>query len=677
MIRTTAPATIEQARRDFAKMRALVPREFKGCADTMQCERILKRLEIAERLIGFTEGQLKKGDVSSIGMAELGLADLKRFTEYFVKEIWMWRKYPLNPAVKPEIFNVRDFGAVGDGKANDSQAFAKAIAAAKAQNGKPAVIEIPAGDYWLQDRIKCPDMPWDRNMAAHVVFDSLTNCVVRGVAPDKVNLILGTYDLAGTLSYRCENTTFANVNMYYAETPFCQGTVLDKDMSPEAGWAIIQHEPGTLLPTDEKFKTTTIPVCSQFTAEGKQVLKPNLFYANRADDLGGGKFKVYFDTDQSAFRNHAADVLIGGRLILPNRNDVIESNRARLSEYCNYENVWVRNSRCAAFSIAGGISMTGYKCRVFPLKPSFKLSTNADTFFNSRGSYLAHCSFRNQNDDGCNSHSRGRIIGAVKDDGRTIYQRPSGGRTRSGDIVQVIRPLTGEFVAQVHVAKVDTVDWRGSKWEAVRLVEKLPEGIRSFDSLGLDELSPAEIQKVSLGRAKIANIPDFLYMPQAYGIGFIVYDNSIGDLRNVGVQIQCPNTLVEKNKIDTISSGVQISCLLCWIEGPVPYNVVLRDNDIADVGEGVSMDYNWPGAPAFTTTPFRGIDIENNRFTGNIGRWLNLCNVSDSRIVGNRVEAKSGILLRQCENVEISNNTLNGKPLQEMRIKAVERRREL
>lgn len=661
----SAPAAIAQAKEDFAKMRAIVPHEFKGCEDSMQCERVLKRLDIAERLVAFTEGQLKKGDISSIGIAELGLADLKRFTEYFVTEVRLWRKYPLNPAVKPETFNVRDFGAIGDGKANDSAAFVKAIAAAKALAGRPSVIEIPAGDYLLKDRCLFPANPLDRNLASHILFDSLTNCVVRGVSPEKVNIILGTYDLSGTMSYQCENTTFANVNMYYAETPFCQGTVLEKDMSPEAGWAIIRHQPGTLLPTDEKFKTTTIAVCSQFTAEGKQVLKPNIFYTNRADDMGDGKYKVYFDTSYGAFKHRVADVLVGGELILPNRNDSIESNRAYLSEFCNYENIWVRNSRCAAFSISGGISMTGFKCRVFPLKPEFKLSTNADTFFNSRGSYLAHCSFHNQNDDGCNSFSRGRIVGAVKDDGHTIYQRKSGGRTRKGDIVQIIRPLTGEFVAQVHVESVDTIEWRGDKWEAVHLVEKLPDGIRSFDSLGMDELSPADIQKVSLGRAQIDGIPDFLYMPQAYGVGFIVYDNSIGDLRNVGVQIQCPNTLVEKNKIDTIYTGVQVSCLLSWIEGPVPYNIVIRDNDISDVDEGMSMGYSWPGAKPFTTTPFRGICIENNRFTGNIRRWINFVNADDSRIIGNRVEAQSGILLNRCGNIEISDNVFNGKPLQE------------
>jgi len=51
------------------------------------------------------------------------------------------------PADRPGVLNVRDFGAKGDGKSDDTQAFQKAIDTAHAMSGN--IVFVPRGDYLI------------------------------------------------------------------------------------------------------------------------------------------------------------------------------------------------------------------------------------------------------------------------------------------------------------------------------------------------------------------------------------------------------------------------------------------------------------------------------------------------------------------------------------------------
>ena len=67
---------------------------------------------------------------------------------------------------EPGVFNVRDYGARGDGKTNDSAAFQQAKADALAY-GEGAVITVPAGEYALynvSDAIAPWPYPFDDGM---------------------------------------------------------------------------------------------------------------------------------------------------------------------------------------------------------------------------------------------------------------------------------------------------------------------------------------------------------------------------------------------------------------------------------------------------------------------------------------------------------------------------------
>ena len=55
----------------------------------------------------------------------------------------------------PDVYSVRDFGAVGDGKTDDTAAFQKALDAAHEARG--GVVYAPRGNYFFAGHLNVPD----------------------------------------------------------------------------------------------------------------------------------------------------------------------------------------------------------------------------------------------------------------------------------------------------------------------------------------------------------------------------------------------------------------------------------------------------------------------------------------------------------------------------------------
>ena len=109
--------------------------------------------------------------------------------------------------------------------------------------------------------------------------------------------------------------------------------------------------------------------------------------------------------------------------------------------------------RAAAIAAGRTHYTTAVRCRTFPAD-GFVLSSNADTFYNARGSYLAHCEFHHMCDDGANSLGYGTPIRS-QDGPRSLSIRAIWGRLRVGDVVQVMEAMTGRFWADLRIAKVE------------------------------------------------------------------------------------------------------------------------------------------------------------------------------------------------------------------------------
>lgn len=331
------PEALESARRWSAELRTRGADELSD--GSFQKRRFFKRLELVSNLVANTSFRFRRGTESDFGHAERALDDLDLFRRFQEKELELWKSYPENPAVKASVLNVRDFGAKGDGKTVENAAFERAFAAVRALNGRPAVLKVPAGDYLFET-----------TAASHLSLSGLTNFVLRGESPEKVRFLCGTYDAGCVQIDRCENVTAAGFQNRYLKPTFFQGDVVTADN--ERGFVEATLDPGTLVPTDPSWTNHyAIIRGSLYRKDGRMDLDcPNAAFEFDADDLGGGKYRIHFSTRFT--KRRYGTLKTDRKLVLPNRDNRFGAMVFRGAVCCNFENVWVRQSRAAAF--AGG-----------------------------------------------------------------------------------------------------------------------------------------------------------------------------------------------------------------------------------------------------------------------------------------------------------------------------------
>lgn len=113
------------------------------------------------------------------------------------------------PADKPGVLNVRDFGAKGDGKSDDTSAFQKAIDAAHEMGGN--IVFVPRGDYLIAGTL---------DVREHVVLEG----VFRGPTAGSQNrgstllAVAGKGEVEGTpfITLR-QNATLHGITIFYPE----------------------------------------------------------------------------------------------------------------------------------------------------------------------------------------------------------------------------------------------------------------------------------------------------------------------------------------------------------------------------------------------------------------------------------------------------------------------------
>lgn len=599
------------------------------------------RRQARDRLVTFLAEESRNGDPLSQMTVRLGNADLREFESYFEEEDRAWRSYPYNQQVRPTRMSVSDFGAVGDGVSDESAAFGKALSAIRALGGRPSVLEIPKGRYLLRSPAR-PGMGDAGGVLVNLDASGLTNCVIEGHSMESTEIIFGSYQASGVSLARSWNSTLRKVHLHYAETPFCQGTV--RAFNKKERWAEIKREPSTLKPTDPRFRLSEFSqktqCCGQFDSSGKKMYSvPNVFFNLDAEDLGDDVFRVHF-SEHPAFPG--AEMPVGSILVIPDRDNRFAAVHAPRSRLCNFEEVRVSNSRAGAFTVSGGWMVTGWKCEVSPLNRGLVLSTNADAFFNSRGTHLAHCHFHHMNDDAANSLSVGATILSISEDRRTVVHRAKVDRRRKGDLVVFIRPTDGRYLCVMEIAESGWKTIDGVGYHTETFTEPIPDGVLSNESVGGREMTASERARMTRGFVRIANQADQVYFPMAFGVGYVVYDNDFHDIRNLGVQVQCPNALVISNRIARVSGGIHLSCLTTWAEGPAPYNVLVRGNRLDELENAVCTTFGTvTGRPA-VDDPYRGICIEDNAM--------------------NDIAAKVPIRLENCKGACVKGNTLDGRP---------------
>ena len=648
----TLPGRLAAAEKALAAASTALKAAFASVPESVPSERAEKRMVMARRLCDYVRLNLSKGTVSGICQAENGVEGLEKFVAYFAEELAVWKTYPLAPGVQAMRFNLRDFGAKGDGMTDDEPAFRKAFAAIRKLNGAPSVLEIPAGEYLVNAK------QVGTNPRPFLRFEKVVNCVLAGAGPETTKIVYGNYDGDGMDFRDWENSALRGVQVYWKESPFVEGEVESVDRA--TGSLVLKHHANTLRPNDPRFvRIGYANSCMQFDRNREPIRNPVLWYKYRCDDLGGGRYRMYFDPEYGSTKT--MPIAPGSTFVFPDRSNAISALRATSSRFFTFENVWIRNSRAGAFSLDPSYQSTVVRCRIFPKNPENCLSTNADGNFTAAGACLMHCEFVNMNDDGVNSHHKGKIFytsdaatGKYAHDSNWQWERP-------GDYVQVVSSMDGRFLLNTRVKSVEFSKETRER-QLTAFADPLPANVRTYTSLGIAPYDALTRRKIYLGTMKTDKFPDQFYVPYTWGIGFVCTDNVFRNIRGVAIQIQCPNALVENNRIENVYRGIELSGLLHYQEGPPPYNVVIRKNRIANVNRGIKSAFMTLNHPPAVTTPMEFLLFEDNRVERAAESPLMLANVGDAQVKNNVFDGSRDARLKVCRGVTFAGNVRDGRP---------------
>ena len=647
-IAQTAAAELEGHRAFFAELGPRLEAAFAGApTGSVERERTLKRHGIALDACEYVAAEIARGTDDGWQFAERVLDDLWKFRAYFEEELQLWKTNPLNPAVKPTVVELPAVKPDEDA----AKAFDACLDEVRKLGGQPCVVKVPSGIYNFRTaRPSCGN-----GSKAQVLLEALTNVLVTGVSPVDTKFVFHVYDASGGVLDNCENVTLRNFEVYWARNPFSEGMV--EEVDPDEGSCVMKMNPLGMRPDDLGLAGA---LGCQFDRNGKIDFEASWAWKdpNRpAKDLGDGRFRVYFNREK--FGDGYRRVKVGKTICFPHRNNAYHGFRLIGGRFVTLDTIWFRNSRAAAFSTGRCHQTTGVRCRIFP-QDGCVLSTCADGYYSSSGSYFAHCDFTNMHDDANNSHSNGLYL-EDQPDANTLVFKGNNGRPKRGDLMLLVSPLTGRYLGNVRVAE-DAVrtNHNGAALLAVRF-ESLPGELATFRSLGMNAFTQKEQEEIIFGRKKVDRMPDHIYVPGLDGVMSVVFDCRLSSMRNVALPIQCPHELVEGNLIENVSMGVHLCALVQWMEGPPPYHTVIRGNVIKDCGLAIRSFFQMPNHNAAEVAPMRGIRIEDNEIVHPRRGAMSFQNLGYSAICDNVVIGCGVIEARECSDMEVHGNIINGE----------------
>lgn len=603
--------------------------------------RVAKRRLLRVRAIQFAARYLLRDDATGFGFAERALKDAEELDAFLAEEIDLVAKEPSveNGAV---VLNVRDYGAKGDGRADDAPAFVRAGEAVRRLGGRPSVLKIPAGVYRMASRQRCApfvDSMGEYNiepgvLSSQCLFANLENCRIEGESPETTFIRCALYDSDQLALVNCRNVTLANVDLSLEQTPFLQGAVESFDTA--SGACELTLRPGTLRPDHPGWKEPRVSPSFGFVCADDGLIIPNgrllpWIHPQPSEDLGGGRWRIFFsradDPDGWYWKHHVQNIRPGQTLVLPNRKNGLGAVSVRFCSFCTLENVWVRNSRAWAFATSRSRATTFARCRDKPRDGLF-LSSNADGCWCEAGTVFLDCEFDSMGDDGINSLTYG-MIAARGGTAQEVRTRDNGIR-RGGDLAVFADPHTAQYQANLRIAQTDALVGQSDGWWRVTRFERpVPDNC----------------------------IGAFLYDPARAGIGTIVSGCTFRNGRLAGNVVQTSTALYESNVYFNVAEGLRIGALGDCQEGPPPYNVLVRGCrfERTTVGLTAWLRMRGEGGKGWATVrcaPIRGIEVRDNSFCDIPDVAVKFRNAGDCRFKGNTFErAARHWLFETCEDM--------------------------
>jgi len=510
------------------------------------------------------------------------------------------------------IFNVKKYGAKGDGVANDTAAILSAISAADESKSLTEVF-FPAGIYKISSS----------NEYA-LQLRSLSDICLKGEGTNSVLMVSNPLNGCLGFSY-CTNISIESIAVDYDPLPFAQGTITAVNLTD-----------GTYdLLIDSGYPELSHPAFS--IAESRWGIKVDL--AKQAYDLW-----AYFPSSWTNIAARTWRFSINNPAFLKQQPLVSGDRFVHMARRwtafdigCDFcENVKIKNVDIYA---ASGLTVGLIYCNKIivdglrvGLKPGSNrlLSTNGDCVHSAGctgGLTIKNCYFAGMPDDGINIHGRGGVIVSNITDKIKRVGTPRPAFFAAGDEIQILNNKLGGSRGNSKI--INAVQIRNVEWE-----------------ITLDKPFPKLNADWSFGD-KLNNI-------SRCGQNSVIKNNSFGAHRGRDVLLRSHDVIVSNNYFYNPSLAWESVCLenryTYYAEGPASYNVEISGNTFI----GGTNRWSWAG-PAIgihsfviqnNQSPFydsSNIVIKANNFINICGTAVDATSVSNVKIIDNSVNTVPGI----------------------------------
>jgi hypothetical protein len=558
-------------------------------------------------------------------------------------------------SVNAKEFHVKDYGARGDGKADDGPAIRRAVAAAvKAAPGATVVFE--------KRRYRLARAKEDY----HISLRGVKGMTIEGRGAELIN---NPWNNIVKIE-ECEDVTVRGFVIDCDPLPFTQGTISDVDA--KAGSFLLKIQKGYDNPVEVYRQLgKTKPnwgwgVCMDPKERKRKPEAIMHFFIDSVTEVGDLLRVQLVDNA----RKHAAELKEGDRFVITLKYGGHGASFAvSRSTNCRLENNTIYTAK---YGMTHGLFDNRGRIHVKGVKITFKpgtdrlISTPKDGFHckhNAIGPIIEDGLFEGMLDDTINISVCPYWVRKDLGDNRYLIAEVQFS-PRKGDILMAYRPKPGTITDGLVVKKVEgqsTPKGMRGKWNIITLNKPIPD--RGLHRGG--NLFPGGTDKLVLTG---------LYNIDASGKDYIVRNNVFKAQRRHAVLARSSGGLIENNIIDGVGgSGVTLNNEIgSFYEGPLPRDTVIRNNTFRNTFfDSIKVYTNGKGAVA------RNITITGNRITGwhtdpkasRTASAISLRNVVGAVIEDNTIgpgAADPGIstpiLLNNCRDVGREGNQVQKSP---------------
>lgn len=521
------------------------------------------------------------------------------------------------------VFFAEDYGNAGEGVNDSTKAIQAAIDAA-IEAGPGSVVQLKKGKY----RISAEDLQ------PCLKIESANDLVIQGQGKG-TELIVTNPRCSAIHLIKSKNVFVKSLIVDYDPLPYTQGRVVN--VNAKEGYFDLDIDEGFLELDHPCFAAATVRFGLIFEGKEPEMKTdvPDHIFMESWQKLSGRIYRLQSEADQSFKVEYIAK---GDRFV----------QLARTGGGCFYFghcdgggliDVEINASISgAAISFASdGLVFKRLEVKRRP-NTTRLLSTNSDAIHcqqNRVGPLIEDCLFEYIADDTINIYSPvSRVIKVIKPDELILSEHCI---IKSGDRLQVYDPQEGRILAECRVKALEELPNRQYR---VQLDQEVPEIRSGSDNYKSD--------------TAIFNL-------SASGEGYVIRNNRMTGQRRYGILVRGGKGLIEGNYIDRVHGwGIVLANDPGWPEGPLPYDVVIRNNTI--IRSSDSWDYGYREDSG-------SIVVVNMRTGWKLGKGRAIRNIV---IEGNKIidPVASGIFVGGAENVTILNNEIiasKGTPLYEKR----------